>query len=158
MHQLLNLPDWLPWWIPLLLLLPTSLWALSFLFMPFSVFGLKSRLDLLDARLDEIQLEIRNLALYAPQTGVVGADYDDVFSPRMGEPPQPERMVTRPPIPPARHELYSAPVRDAGADPVSPPDLRDRPPPQPNARPIRRVETVAPRPAARAEPRLDWRR
>jgi len=59
MLQSLNLPDWLPWWVPLALLVPALLWALSFLFMPFSVFGVKSRLEVIEARLDEIQNESR---------------------------------------------------------------------------------------------------
>jgi len=54
MPQMIALPDWLPWWVPLVLLVPTVLWALSFLFMPFSVFGVKSRLEVIEARLDEI--------------------------------------------------------------------------------------------------------
>ena len=156
MHQFLNLPDWLPWWIPLILLLPTSLWALSFLFMPFSVFGLKSRLDVLDARLDEIQAEIRHLAQYMPAGVVTASDYDEVYAPRMNTPP-PDRIVARPPIPPSRHELYAAPVRTATQGPAPEPDLRDRPPPAPDARPVRRAEPLT-QSAARAEPRMDWRR
>ncbi|MSP00638.1 MAG: hypothetical protein EXR07_06255 [Acetobacteraceae bacterium] len=169
MLQMLNLPEWLPWWVPLILLLPTSLWALSFLFMPFSVFGVKSRLDVIEARLDEIQNEIRHVVLRLPPGGVPGPDYDDVFPPRMTEQRMPERLVSRPPIPPAPHELYNAHEPDHRADPRGdprgdqrmdqhggPPPLEDRPPPSPNARPPRRNEPLT-RPA-RAEPRLDWRR
>lgn len=173
MHQMLNLPEWLPWWVPLILLLPASLWALSFLFMPFSVFGLKSRLDVIEARLEELQNEIRHLTLRLPPGGVAAPDYDDVYPPRMAEQRPPERFVSRPPIPPARHELYTAQVQEPRPDPRGdprgdirgevwgdshdePPPLEDRAPPPPNARPARRVEPVA-RPA-RAEPRLDWRR
>ncbi len=57
------LPDWLPWWVPLAVLVPVLLYLAVFLLMPFSVFGVKGRLDLIDARLDEIQGEIRSLAL-----------------------------------------------------------------------------------------------
>ena len=63
MLQMLNLPDWLPWWVPLALLVPASLWALSFLFMPFSVFGVKSRLEVIEARLEEIQSDLRHMAV-----------------------------------------------------------------------------------------------
>ena len=49
------LPDWVPWWLPLVLLLPALLYALAFLFMPFSVIGVKSRLEVIAARLDELQ-------------------------------------------------------------------------------------------------------
>jgi hypothetical protein len=146
-----NLPDWLPWWVPLALLVPALLWALSFLFMPFSVFGVKSRLEVIEARLDEIQNEIRHVALRLPAVGGPSPDYDDVYPPRMQE-PRADRVMSRPPIPPARHELYNTQSQDPPDD--SP--LEDRPPPAPNARPVRRNEPVA-RPV-RAEPRLDWRR
>jgi hypothetical protein len=151
MLQSLNLPDWLPWWVPLVLLVPTLLWALSFLFMPFSVFGVKSRLEVIEARLDEIQNEIRHVALRLPAGGGPGPDYDDVYPPRMQE-PRADRVMSRPPIPPARHELYNAPDKDQPGEP----SLEDRPPPAPNSRPVRRNDPP-PRPV-RSEPRLDWRR
>jgi hypothetical protein len=151
MLQSLNLPEWLPWWVPLALLVPALLWALSFLFMPFSVFGVKSRLEAIEARLDEIQNEIRHVALRLPAAGGTGPDYDDVYPPRMQE-PRADRIMSRPPIPPARHELYNA----QDPEPPGGPSLEDRPPPSPNARPVRRNEPP-PRPV-RSEPRLDWRR
>ena len=55
-------PDWLPPWAQLLVLIVGILLVLAFLMMPFSVFGLKSRLEGVEARLDEIQGEIRALA------------------------------------------------------------------------------------------------
>jgi hypothetical protein len=151
MLQMLNLPDWLPWWVPLALLVPALLWALSFLFMPFSVFGVKSRLEVIEARLDEIQNEIRHVALRLPAGGGPGPDYDDVYPPRMQE-PRTDRVMSRPPIPPARHELYNT----QNQEPSDEQPLEDRPPPAPNARPTRRNEPVTRPP--RAEPRLDWRR
>jgi hypothetical protein len=155
----INLPDWLPWWVPLALLVPASLWALSFLFMPFSVFGVKSRLEVIEARLEEIQNELCHVALRLPTTGGGGPDYDDVFPPRMQE-PRAERIMGRPPIPPARHELFNTraverPV-EAGVETPGEPLLEDRPPPSANARPVRRLEPSARQ--VRAEPRLDWRR
>lgn len=126
------LPDWLPWWVPIVLLVPALLYALAFLFMPFSVIGVKSRLDVIEARLDEIQGEIRHLALRLPEVSRA-ADYDEIYAP---EPTvQPRRappVTTRPPIPPASHELED-------------PDPRDQP------RSDRRA-------GGRAEPRLDWPR
>src|ERR1700689_4862151 len=98
MLQMLNLPEWLPWWVPLALLVPALLWALSFLFMPFSVFGVKSRLEAIEARLDEIQNEIRHLAVRIPTGGGAGPDYDDVYPAGLQE-PRPERLMSRPPIP-----------------------------------------------------------
>jgi hypothetical protein len=178
MLQIINLPDWLPWWVPLALLVPALLWALSFLFMPFSVFGVKSRLEAIEQRLDEIQNEIRHVALRLPTGGGSGPDYDDVYPPRMQE-PRTDRIMSRPPIPPARHELYNPqsldrpplerfsterpPLErpsdrhiDNHGEPPRDPALEDRPPPSPNARPVRRNEPLAR--TARAEPRLDWRR
>jgi hypothetical protein len=49
-----SFPDWVPWWAQLLLLIVVIMLGLAFALMPFSVFGLKSRLDTLEARLDEI--------------------------------------------------------------------------------------------------------
>jgi hypothetical protein len=127
------LPDWLPWWVPIVLLVPALLYALAFLFMPFSVIGVKSRLDVIEARLDEIQGEIRHLALRLPEVSRA-ADYDEIYAP---EPTlQPRRappVTTRPPIPPASHELED-------------PEQRDQP------RSDRRGG------GGRAEPRLDWPR
>lgn len=128
------MPDWLPWWVPLVLLVPALLYALAFLFMPFSVIGVKSRLDVLEARLDEIQNEIRHLALRLPDAGQP-VDYDEIFSPEpAAQEPRRPTVVSRPPIPPAAHELDRGGV------------AADRPAPSPQARPGRR------------EPRLDWPR
>ncbi|HME24656.1 MAG TPA: hypothetical protein VKI44_25545 [Acetobacteraceae bacterium] len=129
-----TLPDWLPWWVPIVLLVPALLYALAFLFMPFSVIGVKSRLEVIEARLDEVQGEIRHLALRLPEAGRA-ADFDEIYAP---EPTlQPRRtppVMTRPPIPPASHELEDDQLRPARRD-------ADR------------------RPAGgRAEPRVDWPR
>src|ERR1700743_3982455 len=100
MNMPFALPEWVPWWVPLVLLVPALLYALAFLFMPFSVIGVKSRLEVIEARLDEIQGEIRHLALRLPQVSRA-ADYDEIYPP---EPPvQSGRVapsITQPPIPP----------------------------------------------------------
>jgi hypothetical protein len=110
-----TLPDWLPWWVPIVLLVPALLYALAFLFMPFSVIGVKSRLDVIEARLDEIQGEIRHLSLRLPEV-TRAADYDEIYP---SEPAvQPRRVppvVTRPPIPPASHELEERDPREFSA-------------------------------------------
>jgi hypothetical protein len=98
-----TLPDWLPWWVPIVLLVPALLYALAFLFMPFSVIGIKSRLEVVEARLDEIQHEIRHLSLRLPETGRA-ADYDEIYAPEPTVQPRPA-VTARPPIPPAPHEL-----------------------------------------------------
>lgn len=86
------LPDWVPAWVQLALLVVLSLAALLFLAVPFSVIGLKGRLESLDARLDEIQGEIRSLSLRLPEAGESGYPVDW---------PPPERLAPPPPIPPA---------------------------------------------------------
>ena len=85
MNAPFSLPDWLPWWAIIVILVPVLLYVLAFLVMPFNVFGLRSRLDVIDARLDEIQGEIRALAVRLPEpsAGARGT------------------LPSRPPIPPA---------------------------------------------------------
>lgn len=67
MPSFLQLPGGLPWWVTLAVLVPVALYALLFLAIPFSVFGIKSRMESIEARLDEIQEEIRNLAIRLPE-------------------------------------------------------------------------------------------
>jgi hypothetical protein len=138
------LPDWLPWWVPLLLLLPALLYALVFLFMPFSVIGVKSRLEAIEVRLDELQQEIRHLALRLPAASRE-ADFEDVYAPRPAPRRTAEALPVRPPIPPAAYDL----PEDQSADPDAPAD--DRP-----ARPIRRADPGMRQ--ARSEPRVNWPR
>lgn len=88
----LPLPDWVPWWVHLVLLLAVLFFALMLLLMPFSVFGTKSRLEAIEIRLDEIQAEIRGLAMRLPEQG--GVDEDEMeFRSR--------DRYRGPPIPPA---------------------------------------------------------
>lgn len=87
----LPLPDWVPWWVHVAILLLLLLLVLMYVLMPFSVFGVKARLEAIDARLDEIQGEIRSLALRLPEPGP--EEYE--------EPRAAARPGLRPPIPPA---------------------------------------------------------
>jgi hypothetical protein len=133
------LPDWLPWWVPIVLLVPALLYALAFLFMPFSVIGVKSRLEVIEARLDEIQGEIRHLALRLPEMSRA-ADYDEIYAPEPTvQPGRSPPVISRPPIPPATHEL------------------NDREPHGPRQR-NSRTEGDRPGGTGRAEPKLDWPR
>jgi hypothetical protein len=92
------LPDWMPAWLQLLVVVVGIMLALCFVFMPFSVFGVKTRLEAMEARLDEIQGEIRMLALRLPEPGRLGS-YDD--EPAVRRAAEPERELrARPPIPP----------------------------------------------------------
>ncbi len=133
------LPDWLPWWVPILVLVPALLYALAFLSMPFAVFGVKGRLEAMEARLDEIQGEIRSLALRMPEP-VHHTRYDEaIYAPPASAMPRPrsEPVMSRPPIPPAPH----------AADPD-----------QDDLRTPRRADLDRGSRSPRAEPRLDWPR
>jgi len=142
MNMPFALPDWVPWWVPLALLVPTLLYALAFLFMPFSVLGVKTRLEVIEIRLDEIQQEIRHLALRLP-AGRQEVDFEDVYAPLR---PRTEPSISdRPPIPPAAQDLYD------DDEPL------ERPTSPPNIRAVRRQEPQIVR-SERAEPRLDRRR
>ena len=116
-------PEWVPPWAQLVLLILGIMLALAFALMPFSVFGLKSRLEVLEARLDEIQGEIRTRAFRLPERprGAGPAVFE--------EPPPPARQqqagpVVRPPVPPASWAPDSEPRRPIGA---ARPDAGPRP-------------------------------
>lgn len=130
-----SVPDWLPWWAIIAILVPLLVWLLAFLVMPFNAFGLRGRLDLIDARLDEIQSEIRALSLRLPEQGVDG-------------------FASRPPVPPAP----SPALRPRRIEPADDP-VEDDPPESFRPRPLRpRPEETERRPPPRTEPRLDWPR
>lgn len=169
MNMPFALPDWVPWWVPLVLLVPALLYALAFLFMPFSVLGVKTRLEVIEARLDEIQQEIRHVALRLPM-GPQAVDFEDVYAPITPVQRREQSIGDRPPIPPAVQDLYDdsrvqrrdTPVIDR--PPIAPStqnlydddDAVERPAPPPTMRPVRREPQIV-RPQ-RSEPRLDGRR
>jgi hypothetical protein len=126
------LPDWLPAWAFLLLAVPVLLWLLAFLTVPFSVFGVKARLESLEAQIDALQEDLRNATLRAGTGAMPRArveDYDDVpnFNRVKAAQPRYEPMPSIPPIPPA---------------PMTPltPRAEERPGPRLPARPARRTE------------------
>jgi len=63
----LTLPG-LPEWTGLVALLVLLLLALCLLVMPFSVFGLKGRLDSIEAQLDDLRAELRMVTARQPDT------------------------------------------------------------------------------------------
>lgn len=95
----------LPPWTGLVALVVLLLVGLAYLLMPFSVFGVKGRLDAIEAQLDEIQTEIRTLALRLPEPG------------RGRRPPVDDEWVEPPPM--ARRAETASPPRHA--PPVPPP-------------------------------------
>jgi hypothetical protein len=112
----------------LLVLIGGIMIFLAFLVMPFSVFGLKGRLDAVEARLDGIQGEIRALALRLPEPGRRGFYEEEALRVPQPEPERapgrqmavPRPAVARPPIPPAAWSPDDAPRRPIGAG-VQPP-------------------------------------
>lgn len=130
----LPLPDWVPPWAQLAILVAALLFGLMFLLMPFAVFGVKGRLDLLEARLDEIQGEIRSLALRLPEP-----DGDDA-------PAIPGNDTS-----PGGRGGYAPPGRQAG--PGGYEDYATQRPPIPPAPQDRRPPPPGPS-RARTEPRL----
>ena len=99
------LPSWAPWWAQLAVIVLALLFGLLFLLMPFSLFGLKGRLDVIEARLDEIQGEIRSLALRLPEpmghrASDLGYDLHGLTGRQAG---RDAGASARPPIPPAPH-------------------------------------------------------
>jgi hypothetical protein len=94
----------LPDWAGLVVLLVLGLVGLAYLLMPFSVFGVKGRLDAIETQLDEIQTEIRTLALRMPEAGrprrpPVEDDWAEPVGPtRRAEPEAGLRAA--PPVPP----------------------------------------------------------
>ena len=101
----LPLPDWVPWWVHLAILLAAGLFVLLYFAMPFAVFGVKARLEVIEIRLDEIQAEIRSLSLRLPEP----AGMDDAYVPTAAD----RYAAARPPIPPAPH-APPAPVQRPG--------------------------------------------
>jgi hypothetical protein len=90
----------LPEWSGVAALVGLLLVALAYLLMPFSVFGVKGRLDALEAQLDEIRDEIRGLSIRmsdAPRRAATAEDWVDPPRTRGAAESQPR---TSPPIPP----------------------------------------------------------
>jgi hypothetical protein len=129
------LPAWMPAWAALAIFLPVLLWCLAFLLVPFSVIGLKSRLDDLEAQIDSLHEDLRIMGMR--MTGALPPatrSYEDVpdfnqlkrARPGFGAPEEPvlqrpgtsSRAYAPPPTPPAD----SAPPLVA---------RRDEPPPRP---------------------------
>lgn len=89
-------PDWVPGWVQLALVIVAILFGLAFLLMPFSVFGVKARLEAVEVRLDEIQAEIRSLSMRLPER------VPDRATPALER----DDLGTRVSAPAARAEIY----------------------------------------------------
>ncbi|PZW43626.1 hypothetical protein C8P66_11591 [Humitalea rosea] len=93
----------LPDWSGLVLLGMLAVFGAAFLLMPFSVFGLKGRLEILEAQLDEIQAELRTLSVREqPQGRRISPDEgwaEPPIGPRIAR-TEAEAPSPAPPIPP----------------------------------------------------------
>jgi hypothetical protein len=165
MVAMLGLPSWVPWWLPLLVLVPGVAWLLAMLPMPFAVLGLRGRLEGIEARLDELQQEIRTLALRMPEPDpgshrIPVPPRREVFTPpypdgdevrpaakaaRGGDRPGLERVGPERAVPDRVGPDRAGPDR-AGPERQAEDRPRDRQPPDPSTRP------------RRLEPRFDFRR
>lgn len=157
-----SLPDWLPWWVPIVVLVPALLYALVFLLMPFGLIGLKARMEAIEARLDEIQGEIRLLVLRMPEQRGTTLDWSDPPPPIPPARPEDDRPA-RPPIPPAPVQVSRRPPVEPGyrapPDPMAPYGESAEPDdPLVADEAARRRAAVRPARAPRSEPRLDWPR
>jgi hypothetical protein len=136
-----TLPDWMPSWVFLLLLLPALLWALAFLLMPFSVFGVKARIESLESQIDSLHEDLRIMSMRAagvlPPASTHLDPYEDV--PNFGRIKKSQR---------AAEPIVQEPPRPVPTPPVTPiSPVRERLAPAP--------QSPLPRPARRTEPRLD---
>ncbi len=97
-------PDWVPWWVQSVVVILAVLFGLALLLMPFSVFGTKSRLELLEARLDDIHADLRALAQRLPERGRTGGDaYDGPLIATRPRSEPADALRAGPPIPPAAY-------------------------------------------------------
>ncbi len=145
-----TLPDWLPSWALLLLALPVLLWALAFLLMPFSVFGVKARLEALEAQVDALQDDLRTISMRMSGALSPGSRSSDAFEdvPDFGR-----LKKSRTSLAPEVEEELPPPPR---GEPVpTPQSVRERLSPMPQ--PLRERLSPTPQPSRprRTEPRLD---
>lgn len=101
-----DFPDWMPWWLQLLVVVAGALLGLALIMMPFSVFGVKSRLEAIEAQLDEVQAELRALVMRLPEPG--REPYDAPALLRAAAPRDTPRPPAPAPIPPASWEAEPA--------------------------------------------------
>ncbi|GCE79468.1 hypothetical protein [Komagataeibacter oboediens] len=156
-------PEWMPAWAQAVLLVGGILFTLVWLLVPFAVFGVKGRLDNLAIQLDDLQAELRVLAMgqhaSATPASVAGDMLPDIVPPSApSSAPVWEPGPTRPAATDYdgmgdETDIPAYERRAARAQPAQPirPATPVRPPPRPE--PIRPAEPIrAPEPL-RAPPR-----
>jgi len=135
MNAFLSLPDWAPGWLGPVLVILGALFALAFLLMPFTVFSLKSRLEQIELKLEDIHADLQ--ALGAPDPAAVPRSNYAWPEPASATA---DRIPVHPPIPPA------PPRYQPDRAPEGPPSLRAQ------------VALKRDEPRRRAEPKLNWPR
>ena len=101
------LPDWLPGWAVGLIVAIGALYLLLLLAMPFSVFGLKGRLDEIDVRLDDLHADLQAILRRLPATRGAPLPEDPEEAPpppALAPPPPAVAPPPRRPAPPQRRE------------------------------------------------------
>jgi hypothetical protein len=118
----------LPDWAVLILLLIGGLYALALLAMPFAVFGVKSRLSGIEEQLEDIQEELRVLALRqaGARIGVMDQVYPEPIKPAA---PTPMATMAEPPL--RRRDSAEFNMSRSSQSPSQAPP----PPPSPSAEP-----------------------
>lgn len=95
----------LPNWAGLVALILLAIVGLAFLLMPFSVFGLKGRIEAIEAQLDEIQADIRSLAQTMPGPALrrppAEDDWAEPSSPSVSAADMAPARIRPPTVPPA---------------------------------------------------------
>ncbi|GBR04073.1 hypothetical protein [Acetobacter oeni] len=94
------LPEWLPLWAQLLLIVATALFGVCFLLMPFAVFGLKGRLSEIELQLADVRADLRVITARLASA-----------SPEPAEQREPFAAAQEEWVPPAKKEQTSAEPR-----------------------------------------------
>ena len=90
----------LPSWVGLVILLAIGVSVLAFLAMPYSVFGVKSRLEAVEAELADLRSEIRALLRQPGPAARAPVEEDYVAPPRRAAPCMAPEPSFAPPVPP----------------------------------------------------------
>jgi hypothetical protein len=95
----------LPSWVGFVLLLAIAISVLSLLAMPYSVFGVKSRLEAIEAEIADLRVEIRAILSQAPAAAPPARASEEIWVPppsRAAAPTEEPRLTAPVPPPAAR--------------------------------------------------------
>ncbi|RDI37830.1 hypothetical protein C7453_105240 [Gluconacetobacter liquefaciens] len=118
--------DWMPWWLQLALLILGMLFIFLWMLVPFAVFGVKGRLDALALQIEDLQAELRVLAVRPEERAPVSpaAPRPALTAAPVVEPVAPPPPPVRAPGPVVASDAYAArperPVSPPPSDPFRP--------------------------------------